>query len=77
MGAEPIDRVGLEADVRVDPHDFLEPFGERIRRHLATPLIDGGVARHTTHHVSASLEDREPALALRLDVTTDRNQYDA
>ena len=74
---EAIDIIGREADVRVDPHLFVEACGMRFARELATAEIDRGVTLPTPHRDPTSLEVEKAALALGLDVGRERNDGDA
>src|SRR4051812_19294822 len=76
-GAQGIDVGRIERDVRVDPHQLVESFGERVAGHLAAPLVDRRIARDAPNGVAALLERIERASALRLNGMGDRNENDA
>src|SRR3990167_1421815 len=72
-----IHRVGVEADVRVDPHGLLEAVPQGVRGHLISSLIDGRIAADPADAVTAPFKLLETGLASRLDVAGDRNEHDA
>jgi len=66
--AEDFHRIGLEADVRVDPHGFLKPLGHGIGGQLVAALVDGRESNDAADDVTAALEGLEPVLAHLHDV---------
>jgi len=65
--SEPLDIVGIEDDVRIDPHQFGEAFGECVGGHLVAGGVDGGVAAHSPHGMPAPLQLAQRLLAARID----------
>jgi len=74
MGSQPMHGRGLERDVRVDPHQFLEPVGERLGREPVARDIDLGEPVEAPDGVSLGLQLPERELAMRLDVASGRDE---
>jgi hypothetical protein len=74
MGTEPLDIVGWEDDIGVDPHDLIEPVAKCIGGDLVACGIDGGLAEDASHGIAASFELAPGRIAVGLDVMSDGDE---
>ena len=77
VGAESIDRIGLELDVGIDPEGLLEAGGQRLGGHFAAADVDGRIPADPPDLVAAALEFDQPLLARGHDVRGKGNEDDA
>ena len=77
MGADAIDRLGREANVRIDPAGLLETGGQGLGGHFAAAHVDGRISARAPDFVAAALEFDQPLLARRRDVRREGNEDDA
>ena len=77
MAAQLVNIVGVEGDVGIDPHQFVESLGESVAGHLVACGVDGGVAAHTPDGIAASLQFAERVVATGFDGAADGHENDA
>ena len=77
MRPQLVHRVGVELDVRIDPHRLVEAVDQGVGGHLVAALIDGCVAAHAPHRIAAPLQLLQGALTAGVDEARERDENHA
>ena len=74
MRTQPVDGIGMEVHVGIDPHCLLIAVDQGVGRHLVPALVDGRVAANPPHVVASPLQFLQSPFARRNDRETERNE---
>jgi hypothetical protein len=69
--------VGIENDVSIDPHQFVESLGESVVGHLVACRIDGRVTAHAPDGIAAPLQFAQGIFATGVNGAANRHEDDA